>query len=66
MILCRGDMQLETFVQANLLSTQQNLDRQGTTRCRDFRAVYDEVERNHKGHIAWLAQMDSTMNVTRM
>jgi len=58
MVLCRGDMHLETFLAD--FWTPENVDRRGTYRCRDFRAVYDAVERNQQDNRQWLDGRNTT------
>jgi len=60
MILCRGDMHLETFLADRY--SNENVDRSGVYRCRDFRAVYDAVERNQQEHAVWVVGKNVTMH----
>ncbi|KAH9837917.1 uncharacterized protein C8Q71DRAFT_568716 [Rhodofomes roseus] len=58
MVLCRGDMHLETFLADRW--SPENVDRRGTYRCRDFRAVYDAVEKNQQEHRHWVVNKNTT------
>ena len=60
MILCRGDMHLESF-RAQTGTARETVERRGTYRCRDFRAVYNAIEVNHENYTV---RMASTGNVS--
>lgn len=51
MILCRGDTNLEPFQYPN---QNDPIDMEGIYECRDWGAVYREVERNQAEHAQWL------------
>ena len=59
-ILCRGDMHLESF-RAQTGTARETVERRGTYRCRDFRAVYNAIEVNHENYTV---RMASTGNVS--
>jgi hypothetical protein len=55
MVLCRGDIQLESFHYA---SHEDPIDLFGVYECRDWGAVYDAVRENQKTYKRWKASRD--------
>ncbi|KZT04285.1 uncharacterized protein LAESUDRAFT_728090 [Laetiporus sulphureus 93-53] len=56
MVLCRGDLQLEPFLAP---SNTAPIDLYGTYECRDWGAVYKEIERNQLEYAQWREAQES-------
>ncbi|KAF9809789.1 hypothetical protein IEO21_07264 [Rhodonia placenta] len=58
MVLCRGDLQLEPFLAP---SHYKPIDLYGMYVCRDWGAVYREVEQNQQEYARWLSEEGATL-----
>ena len=51
MVMCHGDIELESF---QFASHKNPIDWHGVYECKDWEAVYSEVQRNQAEHVQWL------------